>query len=565
MFEKISAERKHLQSIGEVPNWYTTQGYIMFTRKYSYQEETVKGAFERISKHLAKFDPKPEAERRFFDLMWSGKLAPSTPVMSNVGTTRGMPVSCAGNYIGDSVENFYESNAEIAILSKHGFGTASYVGDIRPRGALINSTGEAASGIVPVIDTYIDTKSKISQGGRRGEWAAYVDISHDDYWEVQSYLQKHPADANVGWVFEEEDYEKLKNNDKEMLDRWDELLYTRCRTGKGYMWKNWIANNLAPQPIKDSGIRIRSSQLCTEIALPSDSEHTFTCILSSFNLSLWDEITDEDIKWGVRFLDAVCSDFLEQAKGRKFMEKAVRFTEKARALGLGTLGFHSYLQDKMIAFESAEAHIINNQIYQRIWEVALASSIELGKELGIPEWCKSTGQRNATLITIAPNMTSALLCGGKSQGVEPIICNAYVQQSNAGDLVRTNPKFVEIANSKGAFTSEDLNEILNDLAINHNGSVQHLDWLSEHEKLVFRTAYEINQSAIIRLASARQRYIDQAQSINLFFSADEKESVIARVHKEFMDDTRLKSLYYLRSERGVKASTGESSCVACEG
>ncbi|UZV39650.1 ribonucleotide reductase A subunit [Trabzonvirus APT65] len=561
-FEKYSLERKKLQAEGEVPGFYTTQGYIMFKRKYAYQGETVKGAFNRIASTLSQYDPRPEAKEKFFELMWSGKLAPSTPVMCNTGTTRGMSVSCAGNYVGDSVESFYESNAEIAVLSKNGFGTASYLGDIRHRGSPIHSSGGEADGVVPVFDTYVDTKTKISQGNsRRGEWAGYLDISHPDFWELIGYLQKNPASAHIGWVFEQKDVDALQAGDQEMRNRWKEVLYMRCRTGKGYMWKNHTANDLAPSAIKASGMRIRSSQLCTEIALPADEDHTFTCILSSMNLAMWDEITDEDIFWCVRFLDAVCSDFLSKARGIKFMEKAVRFTEKARALGLGTLGFHTYLQEKMVAFESGEAHMINNQIYSRIWNVAVKASIVLGEELGVPEWCTESGQRNATLITIAPNMSSALLCGSVSQGVEPIICNAFIQQSNSGDFVRYNPKFVEIAKARGEFSDS----MIRDIANNHYGSVQHLEWLTDEEKAVFKTAYEINQHAILRLASARQRHIDQAQSINLFFSAEEDEKVIADVHKEFLLDPRLKSLYYLRSERGVKPSNGESVCLACEG
>ncbi|QDH46485.1 putative ribonucleoside-diphosphate reductase alpha chain [Aeromonas phage LAh_6] len=561
-FESISAERKHLQSIGEVPSWYTTQGYALFTRKYSYNNETVKGAFNRIASTLAKYytPNREEAFEKFFNLMWDGKLSPSTPVMSNTGTNRGMSVSCAGNFVGDSVEDFYDSNAEIAILSKHGFGTASYLGGIRPRGSLINSTGAKADGVVPVFDTYVDTKNKISQGSsRRGEWAGYLDVSHGDFWELTGYLQKNPASANIGWVFELDDVEKLMAGDQEAINRWNEIMYMRCRTGKGYMWKNFTANELAPQPVKNSGIKIRSSQLCTEIALPSDEDHTFTCILSSLNLAKWDEITDEDIQWALIFLDCVCEDFLGKARNIRYMEKAVRFTEKARALGLGTLGFHTYLQSKMIAFESFDAHMVNNQIYKRIWDNALKASQKLSELFGEPEWCVGTGQRNATLITIAPNMSSALLCGSVSQGVEPLVNNAYIQQSAGGDFVRYNPHFVDLAKKRGKFSDEMIREI----AIHYRGSVQHLDWLTDEEKLVFRTAYEINQHSIIRLASSRQQWIDQAQSINLFFSADEDEAVIADVHKEFLLDPRLKSLYYLRSERGVKASTGE--CIACEG
>lgn len=560
-FESISAERKHLQAIGEVPQWYTTQGYALFTRKYSYNGETVRGAFERIAKALAQYWPDhDEAYTRFFNLMWEGKLSPSTPVMSNTGTNRGMSVSCAGNYIGDSVSDFYDSFAEIAVLSKHGFGTASYLGDIRHRGALIKSTQAYADGVVPVFDSCVDVKTKISQGSsRRGEWAGYLNISHPDFWELIGYLQKNPASANIGWIYTDADIKALQDLNDEALKRWNEVLYMRCRTGKGYLWKNDTANRLAPQPVKNSGISIKSSQLCTEIALPSDQDHTFTCILSSMNLAMWDKITDEDIQWSLIFLDCVCSDFIQKAKGIRHMERAIRFTEKARALGLGTLGFHTYLQTKMVAFESFEAHQLNNQIYKRLWDNSLKGSQKLAEVFGEPEWCKGTGQRNATLITIAPNMSSALLCGSVSQGVEPLVNNAYIQQSSGGDFVRYNPQFVALAKDREKFSDEMIREI----AIKYRGSVQHLNWLTDHEKMVFRTAYEINQHAIVRLASARQQWIDQAQSINLFFSADEKEEVIAEVHKEFLLDSRLKSLYYLRSERGVKASTGE--CVACEG
>lgn len=559
-FEDLSAERKRLQSEGELPEWYTTQSWIMFKRKYAYESETVKGAFERIAKHLAQYSIHEDAFQKFFDLMWTGKLSPSTPVFCNTGTDRGMPVSCSGNFVGDSIEEFYYTNAEMAVLSKNGFGTSSYLGAVRPRGAKINSSGGEADGVVPLFDTYVDTKDKISQGSnRRGSWAGYLNVSHPDFWELIGYLQKNPASANIGWVYEKADLEALQSGDEEAIRRWNEVLYMRCRTGKGYMWKNWVANETAPHAIQNSGISIKASNLCSEISLPADSEHTYTCILSSLNLAKWDDITDDDIKWSIRFLDAVCDDFLRMAKGKRFMERTVRFTEKARALGLGAMGFHTYLQSKMIAFESAEAHMVNNQIFSHIKKCATEASTELGTEMGVPEWCEGTGQRNATLMTVAPNMSSALLCGGVSQGIEPIVCNAYIQQTAGGDFVRSNPKFIEVAKSKGMYSDE----LMNDLAINYNGSVQHLEWLTDEEKLVFRTAYEINQHAIIRLASARQRYIDQAQSVNLFFSADEDERVIAEVHKEFLEDPRLKSLYYLRSERGVKASTGE--CVACSG
>lgn len=576
--EQLSEERKYLQSIGEVPEWYTTQGYSLFKDKYSYQGETVKGCFERIAKHLAQYLPSDmPAERRFFELMWSGKLAPSTPVMTNTGTPRGMSVSCAGSYIGDSVSEFYESYGEIAMLSKLGFGTASYLGDIRPRGSHIASTGGVADGVVEVFDSCMTTVRKISQGAtRRGAWAGYLPFGHDDFEEVLAYVQKNQAGSNLGVVFEQSDIDALKSGDETAIDRFADLLYLRARTGKGYMWKNHTANALAPQAIKDSGITIKGSQLCSEIALPSDKDHTFTCVLSSLNLALWPLITGDDIEWSIFFLDCVCEDFIRAGRKYKELHKAIRFTEKARALGLGTLGYHTYLQTMMIPFDSAAALDVNFNIYKQIRYHANNASLRLGKMLGVPEWCKNTGMRNATLLTVAPNMSSALLCGSVSQGVEPIITNAFIQQSAGGEFVRYNPLFVQLLKEKGHYSEE----LLHDIAMNHGGSVQHLEWLSNRERNVFKTAYEIDQYSIIEQASDRQQEIDQAQSINLFFKADADEEYVAGVHKKFLLDPYLKSLYYLRSTRGVESSKGstkketvkvqpimqdEPACSNCEG
>ena len=268
-FEKLSAERKHLQSIGEVPEWMTTQGYIMFKRKYAYNKETVKGAFERISSTLSKhYDVDVDkAKEKFFNLLWKGYLSPSTPVYCNTGTNQGLTVSCAGNYFPDSVSGFYSAHSENAILSKLGFGTSSYLGDIRPRGSVISSGG-IADGVVPVIDTAIDVMTKISQGSsRRGQWAGYIEVDHGDFWEVAGYILKNPTDANIGWIFTDNVIERLKNKDEEMIKRWNHILYLRCRTGKGYIWKSDTANKLAPQAVKNSNINIYGSNLCCEVVV----------------------------------------------------------------------------------------------------------------------------------------------------------------------------------------------------------------------------------------------------------------------------------------------------------
>ena len=558
-FEKLSAERKHLQSIGEVPEWMTTQGYIMFKRKYAYNKETVKGAFERISSTLSKhYDiDVDKAKEKFFNLLWKGYLSPSTPVYCNTGTNQGLTVSCAGNYFPDSVSGFYSAHSENAILSKLGFGTSSYLGDIRPRGSVISSGG-IADGVVPVIDTAIDVMTKISQGSsRRGQWAGYIEVDHGDFWEVAGYILKNPTDANIGWIFTDSVIERLKNKDEEMIKRWNHILYLRCRTGKGYIWKSDTANKLAPQAVKNSNINIYGSNLCCEVALPQDNLHSFTCVLSSLNLFKYDEFEEDTIFWSIVFLDCVVSEMLLKSDSYKELERIERFTKKARALGLGVMGFHSYLQKKMIPFDGFEAHMLNTQIFKKIKDESTKASKHLADIYGEPEWCKGTGLRNATLTAIAPTMSSSILCGSVSQGIEPIISNVFIQRSAAGEFTRINPQFMEIAKKHGKYTQEEMD----DIAINHDGSVQHLDWLTQEEKDVFKTAYEIDHHALLRLASVRQQFICQGQSLNLFFSSDEDEEYIAEIHKEALLDSNIKGLYYLRSSRGVKASKG---CVACE-
>jgi ribonucleoside-diphosphate reductase alpha chain len=256
------------------------------------------------------------------------------------------------------------------------------------------------------------------------------------------------------------------------------------------------------------------------------------------------------------FLDSIAEDFIQIGKNIPGLERAVRFTEKARMLGLGTLGFHSYLQRHMVAFESFEANSINHDYFDNLSRKSKLASKWMAKSWGEPEWCKGTGYRGTHRLAIAPNMGSATIAGQRSQGIEPIIAHIYMQDTPSGTMRRINPEFLALAKSRGKFNKPLVRSI-----IDNEGSVQHLDWLTPEEKLVFRTAYEIDQKVILRLASQRQRYIDQAQSLNLFFSADESEEYIAEVHAEFLLDPRLKSLYYMRTLAGVQAAKDE--CVAC--
>lgn len=554
-FEKLSAERKEMIARGECPEWMITQGYGMFKKKYSHNGETVRGAFERISTHLAQYVPElPEAKDAFFRIMWKGHLGPSTPVYANTGTGRGHNVSCSGGYIGDSVKEFYDGLTEAALLSKNGYGTSAYLGDIRPRGAPINKGGEA-SGIVPVIDDYVTMSGKISQGNsRRGSWAGYVPVDHGDFWELTGYILKNRASVNIGWNFTDDFIERLVQRDPEAIARFNKVCYLRSVTGKGYIFKPDTANRLSPQAVKNSGISIKGSNLCSEIMLPSDKDHTFSCVLSSLNLAKWDEFDDDTIFWAVVMLDCVVSDMLTNAEGEEGFEKIKRFTEKSRAIGLGVMGLATYFQEKGIVFDSLEAQFENVTIFSTIWEKAQEASRWLAKRYGEPEWCKGTGMRNTTLIAIAPTVSNALLCGGVSQGIEPYVSNTYTQATAAGEVERVNPYLMKIMREKGIFTQD----IVNDIAI-HNGSVQHRSEFTDDEKQLLKTAYEMDQFALVRMASQRQRYIDQGQSLNLFFGEDEE--YVGSVIKEILLDPNIKSAYYQRSIRGVKPV----GCVSCEG
>lgn len=562
IYDELSEERKLLQEQGKLPSWVTTIAWQMLKEKYlNDQYPDLESVYRRVSKHAAKYTPEPQKwEETFFNLFWKGWLAASTPVLSNMGTGFGCPVSCSGGYIPDSVYGFYNSQLEAAILSKNGFGTSGYMGDIRARGSKINGVKGGASGVLPVFKDFVQVSRDISQGSqRRGAWAGYISIEHPDFHELVNYISKNPDDANIGWNIHDTFIERLESGDKDAIERYQKALKLKMITGKGYFFFVDRVNRLNPQVYKDKGFDVKASNLCTEITLYSGEEYTFSCVLSSMNASLYDEWKDTDAVFNATvFLDCVNQDLIEIGRKTKGMEKVVKFAEESRALGLGLLGFHTYLQDHMIPFESMDAYYVNIDMFNTLNNGSKLASEWMAKEWGEPEWCKGYGIRNTHRIAVAPNLSSALICGSVSQGIEPIYKNAYVQNTSAGKMDRVNPSLLNVMKERDVYTPEVVKDI-----IKHNGSVQWVDWLNDDEKEVFKTAFEINQKQIIRLASARQRYIDQAQSINLFFSADESEEYISEVHKMAFLDPWIKSLYYVRSESGVDVTKG--SCIACHG
>jgi len=563
LYDKLSEERKQLQAQGLVPEWYSTGGYQMFKEKYEYEVDgrSVRGQFERIArtaaKHLKGTKFEKEAEEKFFTLFWNGWLSPSTPVLANMGTTRGLPVSCSGSAVEDSIDGFYSNRHETAMLTKYGFGTSSYLGNIRPRGTPIRVGGKA-SGVVPVFKGHVQDMRDVAQGtARRGAWAGYLEIDHGDFDELADHIMAEPDDANVGWIIRNEFIKRLESKDIDALRRFQKAMKMKMITGKGYFCFIDKINEKRPVMYKERDLTVKASNLCDEITLFADAEHTFTCVLSSINVAKWDELKGTDaVYWATIFLDCVASELIEMGRGIPGLEKAIRFTEKGRALGLGQCGFHTLLQSKMMSFEGFDAHILNLEIATHIDKESLRASKDLAAELGEPEWCKGHGVRNTHRIAIAPTKSTALLMGGVSEGINPDPAMSFTQMTAAGEVDRINPILLRLMKEKGVYSKKNIAEITA-----KQGSVQHVDWLNAEEKAVFRTAFEINQKAILRMASARARYVDQWQSLNLFFAADEDPAWIAEVHGEAFRDPNILGLYYIYTQAGVQASKGE--CEAC--
>lgn len=561
LYTKLSEKRKKLQEEGLVPEWYSTAGFQLFESKYEYRTEgrSVRGQFERIARTAAKHVPQfPEAYDKFFEMLWKGWLSPSTPVMANMGTDRGMPVSCSGTVVEDSVDGFYSNLHEVAMLTKYGFGTASDLSNIRPRGSKI-SIGGKASGVVPVIQEHVQAMRNIAQGtARRGAWAAYLDIEHGDFHEVADLILSDPDDLNIGWTVKQSFVDKLNSNDPEAIKRFQRALKVKMITGKGYFFFVDKANKKRPQMYVDKGMFINNSQLCSEIMLFNDIDHTYTCVLSSPNAAKYPEWKDTDmIYWATIFLDCVASEFIEKAKKVIGLEKAVRFTEKGRALGLGLCGLHTLFMKQGLPFESFEAHMLSQEISAHVWKEAKRATEDMAKVLGEPEWCKGYGVRNTHLIAIAPTKSTALLMGGISEGINPDPAMCFTQLTAAGEMERVNPIILDLMKSKGVYSKKNIQSI-----VDKQGSVQHVEWLTDEEKEVFKTAFEINQKAILRLAKARARYVDQGCSLNLFFPADEDPAWIAEVHKEAFEDEDTLALYYVYTQAGVQGAKGE--CEACQ-
>lgn len=892
LYDKLGEERLNLQAKGELPEWMTTPGYQLLKEKYFDPDETFKDRIETISKTAASYTKSPYTfYLKFYDIIWNGFLSLSTPILANMGKSKGCPVSCASSYIDDSIYGFYESQLEAALLTKEGFGTSSYLGDIRPRGSSINSIRGKSSGVLPVFKDFVQLSRDVSQGSaRRGSWAGYLPIDHPDFDEILTYISKEPDDANIGWCITDDFINRLNKGSQEAIDKYQKALKLKMITGKGYFWFPDKVNRQLPNWYKDKGLINKGSNLCVapetliltdngyltiseldgeevkiwngeeftntkifktginqklikvitssgqeiectpyhkfyiikdyygkiecvraidlkpndkliKFELPnpivgekilkypyengfysgdgwydirsnregiylyhekrklkylffnneldwynseidnrssiktknllkpkffvptseytleskllwlagiSDSDgtiaingsnkslqigsinkrflldiqlmlqelgitskvtsnreegqfllpdnkgngdlslynckksyrllissnmlvklqslgfktfrlelgeqspnrnaeqfikiievldegryddtycftessknmgmfnglllgncsevvpvlqdnETFTCILASLNIAKYDQWRDSSLIFDATvFLHCVALDFINKASKIKGLEKAVEYTRNHMSLGLGALGYATYLQDHSIPFESLDAHFFNINLFKEINLNSILASQWIAKKYGETQITKGYGFGNALRLAIAPNLSSALIAGGVSNGIEPVYKNAYIQSTAAGKVNRVNPSLLKVMKTKKVYSDK----LVKDIILN-NGSIQWVDWLTDSEKLVFKTAFEIDQKTIIREASVRQRYIDQGQSINLYFSADEKEEYISEVHKLAFEDEYIKGLYYIRSETGVPTNSGE--CLACGG
>lgn len=558
VYERLSEERKKLQEQDLAPAFWSTGGYQLFKEKYQYQAANPREQYERIARTLAAHTPDPQKWfTKFFDIMWKGWLSPSTPVLANTGTTRGLPVSCAASYFPDSIDGIYKAKHETAMLTKYGFGTAGYLGDIRPRGTKI-SVGGKSVGVLPILQGMQADMEYVAQGtSRRGSWAGYLPVNHGDFDEVCDYLEQHPDGNNIGWVWMDDDTERMNNGDSEMTRRFQRIMKTKMVTGKGYFFFQDKANRARPQWYKDHNLDIKTSQLCAEIVLHCSEDYSYTCVLASMNLLMWDEWKDTDAVFTATvFLDAVAQEFIERAKNISGLEKAVAFTKKSRALGLGVLGLHSLYISKMLPFGSLDAYILNSEIFRIIREKAEEATKWIAEQYGEPEWCKGYNRANSHLLALAPTKSTALIMGAASEGINPDTGMVFTQRSAGGEIDRINPFLLALMKERGVYNKTTVERIR--MAM---GSVRNEEWLTDHEKEVFKTAFEINQHDILNQAIDRGVYLDQWQSLNLFFSAEEDEAVVAEVHQRAIEDEGILGLYYVYSQAGVQASNGE--CTAC--
>ena len=543
--------------------WLNEDSRLFLQRGYLLEGTTALDRIRFIAEHAERKLGIEGYADKFYHYMARGYFSLSSPIWSNFGLDRGLPISCFGSYIGDSIYEIMETTAEVGMRSKIGGGTSAYFGDIRPRGSAIKNNGKSdgSFNFSKLFDTVIDV---ISQGtSRKGQFAGYIDIEHGDIDEwLDIHTEGNPIQLMYYGVCVGHDWlESMKAGDPYKRQLWAKLLQRKTETGIPYLFFKDNANAGRPDVYKDKNMTVHASNLCTEIMLPSSSEESFVCCLSSMNLLYFDEWKDTDAPEVLTyFLDVVMSEFIEKSKDIPFLHKANRFAVRHRALGLGVLGWHSYLQANNIAFDSFEAMQKNNEIFRTLQEKTLKASQELAHRFGEPELLKGYGRRNTTLMSIAPTKSSSFILGSVSPSVEPFKSNYYVKDLSKIKTVYKNPFLEKLLQEKGLDREEIWESILH-----NDGSVQHLTQLSDEEKEVFKTFSEISQLSIIQQAAQRQKYIDQGQSINIMVHPNTPARDLNQLYLT-AEELGLKSIYYQYSMSAAQVfNRNLLSCSSCEG
>lgn len=499
---------------------------------------------------------------KFVSHMSKGFYSLSSPIWSNFGRKRGLPISCFGSYIPDDMEQILNKVSEVGTMSKVGGGTSAYFGAVRGRGAAISSGGNA-TGVHHQLTVFDSLINYVSQGNvRRGSFAAYLPIDHPDIEEFLKIRGEGNAiqDLSIGVCVSDAWMNSMIEGDKDKRKLWANVIKKRFESGYPYIFFTDTANNNAPQVYKDKGLKINASNLCTEIFLSTSEDESFVCDLSSINLEKWDELkTTDAVEVLIYFLDAVMSEFIEKTKGVKFMEAPHKFAVNQRALGLGVLGWHSLLQSKMIAFESMEAKLLNIEIFKTIRALSDLASGSLAHMLGEPPLLEGYGRRNTTLIAIAPTTSSSFILGQVSPSIEPLNSNYFVKDLAKGKFTFKNPYLEDLLESKGKNDQDTWKNILQ-----HGGSVQQLNLLTKEEKDVFKTFGEISQKEIVIQAAQRQKWIDQGQSLNLMIPPTAKPKEVNEL-LIFAWEQGIKSLYYQRSANpSQELARSIMTCSSCE-
>ena len=570
----------------DYPSWGDTDVYKKtIAGGYLINGESPKEAYTRVAKTIAKRLYKPELEQKFFDHIWKGWLCLASPVLSNTGSDRGLPISCFGIDVADSIMDIGNKNLEMMLLAKHGGGVGIGINMIRPAGAKITGNG-TSDGVVPFCKIYDSTILATNQGSvRRGAASVNINIEHDDFeeWleirEPKGDVNRQSLNLHQCAVVGDKFMRKLELGNPEARKKWSKLIQKRKATGEPYILFKGNTNKANPEAYKKNSLKVHMTNICSEIVLHTDESHSFVCCLSSVNLDKYDEWKNTNLIYDATwFLDGVLEEFIQKAKNMKGFENAVRSAEKGRAVGLGVLGWHSLLQKRGIAYESLLAQFKTREIFSKIKIETERASRALAEIYGEPLWCVGTGFRNTHLRAIAPTVSNSKLAGNVSPGIEPWAANVFTEQSAKGTFIRKNNELKKVLRKIGIDNKDTWDQILAD-----GGSVQAIDafngWYydergrlnqedGEPVKNVFKTFKEINQLELVRQAGIRQDYIDQSVSLNLAFPSEAIPRWINQVHMEAWKHG-IKTLYYMRTEsvlRGdIAAAAMDPNCLSCDG